>query len=167
MIDSVYYLKGNGLCIMDQENDSKLISCRVCGVIMVRLVRDVCPKCFRAEEDLFQKVKNFLRINPGASVEQVAQHAGCSDDQVQIFIRSGRLERVGIRKMAHACQLCQTTIYEGVMCSECKRTLKEQVSQLKEEPSAPKPEASSGKNADVFDKKKPEGDTGHVGKRKT
>lgn len=164
---------------MSQDGDSKLISCRVCGVIMVKLARDVCPKCFREEEDLFQKVKNFLRTNPGASVDQVAQHAGCSEDQVQNFIRSGRLERVGLRKVAHPCQLCQATIYEGVMCSDCKRSLKDQVKILKDSP--PPPVATPGKPAapdkrsapsqnaqdpDLFDKKKPENEGGHVGKRK-
>lgn len=161
---------------MDQDSDSKLITCRVCGVIMVRLARDVCQKCFRDEEDLFQKVKNFLRINPGASVDQVAQFAGCPEEQVQIFIRSGRLERVGVRKVAHVCQLCQAVIYEGVMCTECNRSLKDQVKSLREpatgsaRPAAPEkresPGLSGGKNLDVFEKKKSDGDSGHVGKKK-
>ncbi|HPW58239.1 MAG TPA: hypothetical protein PLK58_06345 [Candidatus Rifleibacterium sp.] len=158
---------------MNQDIDNKLISCRVCGIIMVKLARDVCPTCFRQEEELFQKVKNFLRTNPGASVTQVAEHAGCDEDQVQAFINSGRLERVGLRKVAHPCQLCQKIIYEGVMCPECKKDLKDQVNNLKEPRPEPKESRSTGRQApdkgtgkDVFDKKKDEPDGGHVGKRK-
>lgn len=158
---------------MNQDIDNKLISCRVCGIIMVKLARDVCPTCFRQEEELFQKVKNFLRTNPGASVTQVAEHAGCDEDRVQAFINSGRLERVGLRKVAHPCQLCQKIIYEGVMCPECKKDLKDQVNNLKEPRPEPKESRSTGRQApdkgtgkDVFDKKKDEPDGGHVGKRK-
>ncbi|HNX74533.1 MAG TPA: hypothetical protein PLM07_07015 [Candidatus Rifleibacterium sp.] len=153
---------------MNQEFESKLISCRVCGVIMVKLARDVCPKCFKEEEESFQKVKNFLRTNPGASVEQVAKNAGCPADQVQAFINSGRLERVGLRKVAHPCQLCQKIIYEGVMCPECKKDLKDQVRTLSEAPPPQeKPSRSpGGTDGPSSDKKKFDDDPGHVGKRK-
>jgi len=39
---------------MNQELGPKLVSCRVCGVIMVRLARDVCSKCFAAEETVLK-----------------------------------------------------------------------------------------------------------------
>ena len=115
---------------MNQELGPKLVSCRVCGVIMARLARDVCSKCFAAEETVFQKVKTFLRINPGASVAEVAKSVGCPVKQIEYFIRSGRLERVGV-KVAHPCQICQKTIMDGMICPECKKTLKDQVSTLK------------------------------------
>ncbi|HOI90321.1 MAG TPA: hypothetical protein PLK28_07400 [Candidatus Rifleibacterium sp.] len=92
---------------------------------------------------------------------------------MQAFINSGRLERVGLRKVAHPCQLCQKIIYEGVMCPECKKDLKDQVNNLKEPRPEPKESRSTGRQApdngtgkDVFDKKKDEPDGGHVGKRK-
>ncbi len=114
------------------SQDSKLIACRVCGLIMVRLARDVCPKCFQEEEQLFQKVKNFLKANPGATLEEVAKHASCDIEHVEALIRSGRLERAGVKRVAHPCQLCQATIYDGVVCVECKKTLKEQVKMLRD-----------------------------------
>lgn len=115
---------------MVDESSQKLISCRVCGVIMVKLARDTCSKCFQKEEELFQKVKGFLRSNPGASVQEVAQAMNCSEEHVKYFIRSGRLERVGV-KVAHPCQICQKTILDGMICPECKRNLKDQVSTLR------------------------------------
>lgn len=117
---------------MVEDQGSNLISCRVCGVIMVKIAKDICPKCFKAEEDLFGRIKGFLRTNPGASVGQVAEYCQCEEDQVNAFIKSGRLERVGVRRIAHQCELCCTTIYEGVMCPDCNRKLKDQVKQLKD-----------------------------------
>ncbi len=114
-----------------QDGNNNLISCRVCGVIMVKIARDICPKCFKEEEELFAKIKTFLRANPGASITQVAEYCGCSEDAVHAFIKSGRLERVGLRRIAHQCELCNATIYEGVMCADCKKKLKDQVKMLK------------------------------------
>ncbi len=108
-----------------------LISCRVCGVIMVRIARDICPKCFQEEEELFNNIKSFLRANSGASIDQVAARCNCTEDRVMEFIKSGRLERVGVKSIAHQCQLCNKIIYEGVMCPECNKTLKEQVKSLR------------------------------------
>ena len=114
-----------------QPDNNNLISCRVCGVIMVKIAKDICPKCFKEEEELFAKIKNFLRANPGASITQVAEYCGCTEDAVHAFIKSGRLERVGLRRIAHQCELCNATIYEGVMCAECRKKLKDQVKQLR------------------------------------
>jgi hypothetical protein len=97
---------------------------------MVKLARDICSKCFQKEEELFQKVKGFLRANPGATVQEVAQAMNCPEEHVKYFITSGRLERVGV-KVAHPCQICQKTILDGMICPECKRSLKDQVSTLK------------------------------------
>ncbi len=116
---------------MAEQQDNNLISCRVCGVIMVKIARDICPKCFKKEEELFAKIKAFLRANPGASITQVAEYCDCTEDAVHAFIKSGRLERVGLRRIAHQCELCNATIYEGVMCADCKKKLKDQVKLLK------------------------------------
>lgn len=116
---------------MSQDVGSKLIACRVCGVIMVQLARDACSKCFVVEESVFQKVKEYLKINEGASILEVSKSVGCLVEQVEYFVRAGRLERLGI-KIAHPCQICQKIILEGIICGECKRVLKEQVDSLQE-----------------------------------
>lgn len=149
---------------MNQELGPKLVACRVCGVIMVRLARDVCSKCFAAEESVFQKVRTYLRINQGASVAEVAKSVGCPVKQIEYFIRSGRLERVGV-KIAHPCQICQKTIFEGIICVECKRSLKEQVGSLQNKTS----DEGAGKQPSSgldLGSKKGDSDKGHVGKRK-
>ena len=102
--------------------------------IMVKISRDVCPKCFKKEEELFIKIKSFLKANPGVSVPQVAQNCGCSEEDVWGFIKSGRLDRIGLSKIAHHCELCNSIIYEGVMCDDCQKKLKNQLSSLKNAP---------------------------------
>lgn len=128
---------------MSDDSAQNLISCRVCGVIMVKLARDTCSKCFQKEEELFQRVKSYLRSNPGSSVEDVAKAMDCSEEQVKYFVRTGRLERVGV-KVAHPCQICQKVIMDGMICPECKKSLKDQVSTLRSQTGQPDPDDESG-----------------------
>ena len=139
-------------------SDMRLVSCRICGAIIMRLSRDVCPQCHVEEEERFNKVKEYLRTHPVASVKEVARETLIAENQIQYFISSGRLERVGL-SIEHPCQTCRKLISVGVICSECKKDLKAHVAQLKEEASKPTP------------KKKPDDDKGpdrdggfHVGK---
>ena len=111
-------------------SDLKLISCRKCGIIMVKLSRDICPKCFQAEEDLFLQVKEYLRANPNSSIFDVAIALDTTQDQIEIFINSGRLERTGVQ-ISHQCQTCHRLIQIGLICQECSDDLKKQVGHLK------------------------------------
>lgn len=125
------------------DGGPKLITCRVCSAIMTSLGRDTCPQCFRAEEELFQKMKKYLRENGNATIAQIADAIECTTEQVIYFINSGRLEKLGTT-ISRPCQMCQKPIEHGRICQECNRSIKDQVGNLapKEKPpekKAPEP----------------------------
>lgn len=97
---------------------------------MTRLSRDICPKCYQKEEESFLAVKEFLRLNPGAAIWEVAQAVNISEVQVNIFINSGRLERMGVH-VPHTCQTCHRIITTGLICPECSTSINQQVKDLK------------------------------------
>ena len=78
-----------------------LITCRYCGALMVKVSRDICPECYRKEEELFLRIKDFLRLHMGASISQIAENCNCSEKEVFGFIKSGRLERIGLGRIPH------------------------------------------------------------------
>ena len=111
--------------------DDKIISsCRICGSIMLNSSRDICYKCAKKEDFIFLKAKNFLRSNPGATVEQICNQVNTTPETIKRFIVSGKFARAGIRKVAHECLLCKRTIYEGIMCEHCESVLREQLDTL-------------------------------------
>ena len=140
----------------------KLISCRGCGTIMVKLSRDICPKCFQAEEDLFLKVREYLRANPNSSIIDVATALDTTKDQIDIFINSGRLERTGVQ-INHQCQTCHKVIQTGLICQECADDLKKQVGNLKKSLDDRKDSSSES----LFKKKDDDSKKSHTGKSKT
>lgn len=112
--------------------DPRLIACRTCGTIMMKLSRDVCQKCYMAEEEDFNKVKDYLRDHSGASMKDVARETHIAESLIDKFVSSGRLERLGV-VVEHACQTCHTQISSGIICQECKKNLKMHLQQLREE----------------------------------
>lgn len=112
--------------------DPRLIACRRCGAIMMKLSRDICQKCFMDEEEDFNKVKDYLRDHPGSSMKEVGCATGVAESLIEKFVSSGRLERMGV-VVEHTCQTCHKQISSGIICPECKKDLKMHLQQLKEE----------------------------------
>jgi hypothetical protein len=86
-------------------------------------------KCHAQEEELFLKVRDYLRANPGVAIPEVAKAVNTTEQQIEYFIASGRLERIGAL-IAHPCQTCHKIIKTGLICPECSKGLKEQVQNL-------------------------------------
>lgn len=112
------------------NSDNVFTSCLRCGMILINSKREFCSKCIKKLDFIFLKAKSFLRSNPGATVDQIAQHVNTTVETIKYFIDSGRFARSGIRRIAHECKLCHKIIYEGVMCSNCEQALKDQVALL-------------------------------------
>ena len=119
------------------KSDLNLITCKGCGMVMVKLSRDVCQKCFQEDEELFVKVRDYIRSNPSSSIIEVAEALGVTEEKINFFIDSGRLERTGAN-LSHQCQTCQKMIQTGLICQECSDELKKQVSDLKKSISSKK-----------------------------
>lgn len=68
-------------------------TCKRCNKLFQYVTgRQVCPKCRKREEELFGQVKDYLRENKGASMEEVSEATGASLGLIQSFLREGRLE---------------------------------------------------------------------------
>jgi len=50
-----------------------LRNCPICGKVFVKINRNLCPECIEKEEKEFELVRKYLKDNPGASVEEIAE----------------------------------------------------------------------------------------------
>lgn len=85
--------------------------------------KPICPQCKKAEEEMFQVVKEYLRKNVGANMEEVSEATGASLGMIQGFLREGRLEVTADSPMALGCEKCGATIRSGRLCNKCKDSL--------------------------------------------
>jgi len=103
----------------------------------------VCLKCREAAEEEFQKVKAFVRENPGHSINQVAEACEVSTKQIQQWVREERLMFSSGDGSGIYCEKCGGAIQTGRFCDKCKASMTTGLQQTansmrpKEEPKMP------------------------------
>ena len=84
----------------------------------------LCPACMKAEEQLFQQVKEYLNENPGASIPAVCEATGAKKSKIQKWILQERLILGPNSPITMVCENCGARIYTGKLCDSCKKELR-------------------------------------------
>jgi hypothetical protein len=71
---------------------------------------------------MFEKVKEFIRMHPNATIQEVVVETGVEFDKVREFIDEGRLKIVPI-DVVFRCQICGAKLSSGRICSQCQADL--------------------------------------------
>lgn len=103
-------------------------NCKVCGDIFNSFgSKEICNKCYRKEEELFQIVSKFLRSqrNRKATLEQIAEETNASKDLIFKWIKMGRLKPTFFENLEYSCEICNNTINSGNICGDCLSELKD------------------------------------------
>ncbi|MBI3038162.1 hypothetical protein HYY75_03795 [bacterium] len=130
-------------------------TCKKCNRLITKTFRSICDECIQKEEKNYTLVRDYLIDNPGASVYDVCEGTGVDERDIELLIKSGRLERCGV-KCAYKCGMCDTLIETGVVCEKCKQAVSKKVGSIKKEveknkppePVKPPPEVPKSKDSD-------------------
>lgn len=99
-------------------------SCKRCGKIFQYITgAQICSRCKKDEEELFQVVKAYLRENRGATMEQVCEETGASVKMLERYLREGRLEVMPGSPITLNCEQCGAKIHTGRLCDKCRAKL--------------------------------------------
>ncbi len=101
----------------------KTLKCRRCSqVFQVQgVLGQLCPNCIREEEAIYNRVRSFVKDNPGISVQEVSEILSVSRAKIMNYIKEERLEVTSNSKAALKCKNCGKPISTGIFCSDCKR----------------------------------------------
>ncbi|MGL6173160.1 MAG: flagellar protein, partial [Cellulosilyticaceae bacterium] len=94
--------------------------------------KSICPHCLKREEEMFMKVKDFLKTYPGAQIQEVYEETGVSIQMIESFIREGRLEVSASSPIGLPCERCGAVIRTGRYCKECSMYLVAGLNQMSE-----------------------------------
>ena len=104
-------------------------NCRQCGRLFNYLSGpQICQACRDALEEKFQQVKEYVRSNPGATIQMVSEDNDVSVKQIKQWIREG----------------CGASIRTGRFCEACKNRMRGDFNSVIEKPRF-QPEPSSQK----------------------
>lgn len=99
-------------------------SCRNCKRLFNYLGgQPICPECKDALEKKFYEVKEYIRENPHAGVQDVADATEVDKKQLQQWVREERLQFSADSDVAMQCEKCGKKIYTGRYCDSCKANM--------------------------------------------
>ncbi|WP_188206715.1 TIGR03826 family flagellar region protein [Alkalibacillus aidingensis] len=109
----------------------ELANCPNCGELFVKGSQDVCRKCFKEEEEKFDRVYNFIRKkkNRMATMNEVSEGTDVEKSLIQKWLRQKRIHAGSFPNLTYGCERCGEQIYEGKLCENCADQLKTDISQ--------------------------------------
>lgn len=127
-------------------------NCKTCGRMYNYLSGpNICPKCKDDLEDKFAQVKEYVRDNPGATIQMVSEDNEVSVQQIRQWVREERLEFSKDSPVGIECEVCGTSIRTGRFCENCKKNVADSF-RKSIAPAAPRIDPSASKRAKESDK---------------
>lgn len=120
-------------------------SCRGCGKLYnyLGVSTPACPACMKAMEEKFQKCKEYIRQNPGASIQQVADDNEVTVKMIKQWVREERLTFAEGSSVGIECESCGVNILTGRYCASCKGKLQQSVNTIIKQNTPVQPERKS------------------------
>ena len=118
-------------------------NCKGCGRLFNYLQGPpLCPACVADLEKKFQEVKEYLRENPKAQLNQIAEDNEVTVKQIKQWVREERLTFTSESQITVECENCGAPILTGRFCDKCKSSLHNELSgaikkTVKREPKKP------------------------------
>lgn len=99
-------------------------SCKKCNRLFQYLSGPViCQNCKEDEEKIFKVVKEYIRENKGATIEEVSRETGASVSMIEKFLKQGRLEVAEGSPIETNCERCGKKIRSGKYCTSCRESI--------------------------------------------
>ncbi|EKN67662.1 hypothetical protein P9E76_02625 [Schinkia azotoformans] len=114
---------------------SQLDNCSRCGRIYVRNLSGLCDVCRKEDDQLFDKVYQFIRKrqNRAATMLQIVEATGVPEVTIMRFVKEGRLKPAQFPNLGYPCERCGTTIQSGKLCAICAGKLESDLKQFEHE----------------------------------
>lgn len=99
-------------------------NCRSCGKIFNHMSGpQICPGCRAGLEEKFQRVKAYIRENPGAGIREVSEACEVDTTLINQWLRDERLELSETSSLLLNCESCGQPIRSGRYCEKCKMAM--------------------------------------------
>jgi len=116
--------------------------CPRCGKLFSRTIREICFNCHQELEKDYERVVQFLKENPGLTLNELSEATGVSAKQITRWVREGRISIAMAPNLVIACEVCGTPIREGTLCESCRRRLAKEVKRVQTPVVRREPDAS-------------------------
>lgn len=126
----------------------QLRNCVRCGKMFMCVSKRVCPACQDEMDQLFEKVRLYVKAHAGATVFEISEALEMEESEVEEFVREGRFDVVSPSLMV-TCLRCGAPIRHGKYCLACAAAVEKEL----KGPSAPAPAAPAPSQSESSERK--------------
>ena len=116
-----------------RTSQAKLAYCEQCGKLFSSVRGEkLCPECDAVDRAAKDKMKEYMRDNPKATLREAAEATGAPPDSVKrlsMEVISSKLNSNRKVETAHPCANCGTMIKSGTYCAACSAELQKRAQQ--------------------------------------
>ena len=116
-----------------KNSQAKLAYCEKCGKLFSSLRGEtLCPACGAVDREAKNKMKEYLRDNPKATLREAAAATGAPEDSVKrlsMEVISAKLNSYKKMDVAYPCANCGKMIKTGTYCMDCAAELQKKAQQ--------------------------------------
>lgn len=95
------------------------MNCPRCRRVFVKRLDPICPTCVKEEEEIYDKVRDYVKRNPDKMIKEVADACDVSIKRILAYLRDGKLETSSGMQGELTCTKCGKPILTGRMCEKC------------------------------------------------
>ena len=107
--------------------------CKICKRLFNHVAGPpICPACTKQLEKKFKEVREFIRENPKATLQEVSDANEVSVKQLKNWVREERLTFSDDSPVGLECLNCGTMIKCGKYCDRCKGKMLNNLSQMED-----------------------------------
>ena len=112
----------------------KLRNCIQCGRVFLSADREeLCGDCKIIYFELEDKVKAYVKDNPGVNMTQVSEATGVTKKMIQRMAREGVFADMPMgENFTYPCASCGTPIKTGTYCTSCLTRLRQETKKVAE-----------------------------------
>lgn len=117
----------------------KLSTCKRCKTpIHENSLREYCNRCYGIIEEVFDKIRNYLREYPGATAYEMEQRLDIPVHVINNFVKDGRLIEIPNEYLNIQCLRCGNLLLSAhhKYCPICEAEMRKDIQKAKEELSA-------------------------------
>lgn len=102
-------------------------NCPKCGKLFHFINNPLCDNCKKEEEEIFEKVREYVKDNPGSNINKISQETEVSQKKILKYVREGRIELSSEIGMGIQCEKCGRNIRTGKFCTNCISNLSKHI----------------------------------------
>ena len=116
-----------------KNSQAKLAYCEECGKLFSSLRGEkLCPQCGAKDREAKDKIKEYMRDNPNATLKEAAEATGAPVESVKrltMEVISSKLSSNKMGESEHPCANCGKMIKSGTYCPACSAELQKKAQQ--------------------------------------